>query len=424
MQYNINNMSIEDTKKYEKLYNILTQERSKLVDFLIDNNRSDELEHMLEQIQDSYSTNESVTPALFKGELGPESNKQLAFYELPTYELLATIATIIINLNITHIEEMMAGTGLMSAILNKFMQKHIDILKSNMRINITATDGMNWIETMGNPKYFKTTKKYFIEYLLKAKEEAKTKKIYILSHPTKTIVNELKDFMTKIKPKCIIFIIQEDQYPNLDKILLPYKIMKFYPKQICYRDVFSKSNVMKIYHSSLVVAVDTQTNITHDNIIELSKQLFMNMSDDSYHEPYKMSDLSCLQDCVNKFNINPFILKLDMTNRKKAANILVRNGTQIPKWIDSMETLEFWNKLIENNAMPRNIKTKEKFMEYKTLHNKISNTSISELHKLYIVPKWIDKTQLALKYIYLDYSTDKTNKSWKENKQTFMNFRI
>ena len=277
-----------------ELYLILTEERHRLPDFLMRQNKSDVLEELLQHIHDAYRTeleNACITKELFLGRHGLERNKQLAFCEMPTYELLTTIAAFCIMLNITQIEEIMAGTGLMSCMLQKYWHTYVTM----NTISITATDGYNWCETSGKPTYIHIKKKYFIEYLMAP--TFADNKLYIFSHPAKTFLNELSDFVLTNKPACMMFLMQEDCYPNFEKYIgESYNVIRLYPKQICFRDVFSSSNIIKIYHSSLICVIrkNTHINITAHDIIDFTKNMFPNMSDDSYHEAYHVSDISCL----------------------------------------------------------------------------------------------------------------------------------
>ena len=111
-----------------------------------------------------------------------------------------------------------------------------------------------------------------------------------------------------------------------------------------------------------------------------------------------------------------------LVERKKIIDIIsksVTSGRKIPYWLDNMQSLEFWNKLWEQNKFPKFATSETKFIEYMTLYEQILNSPLTELHKSNIVPIWITTTDAALRYIYLDYSTDASNKAWKESVQTF-----
>ena len=139
----------------QRMFKILTENRSELGNFLKENYSYEYLRNLLDEIEKDKGP--TFIKKLFLGNIGFEFNKQHAIYELPTRELILTIKFICDFLNIKNIEELGAGMGLLSCLL-KF--------ELGDNYNVCATDGKRWSETSSSNKYYPITGKLFLNYCL------------------------------------------------------------------------------------------------------------------------------------------------------------------------------------------------------------------------------------------------------------------
>ena len=101
------------------LLDTLKSNRLELLGELKKNYKYDYLQSQLYEIEKNINKF-GIIRDLFLGNIGIEANKQLAFYELPTFELLAVIQFICQFTGINNIEELGCGIGLLCIIGFKF----------------------------------------------------------------------------------------------------------------------------------------------------------------------------------------------------------------------------------------------------------------------------------------------------------------
>ena len=381
----------------------LIHDRSLLPEFLEDHGDYNTLRQLLTQLEDNYTPEQ-----LFLGLVGPEYNKQLCIYELPTKELLTGINIICSLLEVTHIEEMMAGTALLSRLLNSWPTP----------LNIRATDGNLWIETSGHP-YYPIQTKYVIDYINYARNPISHDSIlYIISWmPQKC--NEIVLLMKSRKPKQVLIIGE-----MVEHVIPHYKCIKLSLKQLCWKDYFklqqynqsigNKINVSPFdSHSTVTLFIRTDDANEYDTLedllrIQLSESDCMAISAIPNND-----DACCILDMVAMNILPKWILTLDEPERREIIILSQRDNSDnlsvFPTYIDNIDDYRFFAKLINANLYPKKIKTLARFNEFKQLYQQIDNN----LETKYAFPNWIQNKEDRLKYIALDYST--YEKKWKQS---------
>ena len=388
-----------------ELFNVLTRDRTKLLDYLAINGSYDELKGELMKIEDSNADVWDIVQRLFLGKHGMECNKQMAFYELPTLDLVQCISMICEQLGIFKIEEIGAGTGLLSGMLNRL---------TNLDVN--ATDGKTWMET--NVTLHPVQQKLFLEYALDNIDY--DDKLIILSWISNKAVNDI-DEIIKMK-KFRQFIIIGEQYnkyihtTNDTMLENGYQRIVIPVKQLCYNDYFR----MNHYYPENCIR-SSCTLYIRDDVEEIN----VNIAD----PPNVLTDITdymVIQDMIT-FGILPKWVMTVLTDHDLAISKKViidiekfisngeSNKTMIFKVINSLEHFRFW---ISKPNFPK-ITTNEKFIEYYELCTSLNSPNgLTNLKHRSCLPQWINTKDEAEKYLYLDFSS--TSKKWKESREMFM----
>jgi len=407
---------------YKQLEYILKSERHKLPDFLVSYGSYNNLREMLQQIEaGSNSTTTDIVRSLLLGLVGNESNKQHALYELPTTELISVISTVCILLNITSVEELCAGQGLLSKMLEL----------NNTSTVIKATDGFQWIQTFGK-QYLDVEKKLLLDYALDAGVASWSSKLLVVSWLPEHATDDFLKFITTKKPNNVL-LIGEDYTPHYVSILQKFNNMNYYKrvklpvKQICYRDYYT---VNKVFPPN---SCRSTTNLfilkLGDNSggVDIDENTIKTVcGTDNFCSPLaEYTDKMYIQDAAVQQTVPRWFIRIldDDTAYKDAINkyvSCVARGHTIPDYIKNYPDFKFWYQLITRNRYPTQIGSHEKFQEYKDILTTLmaSNDGLDKLKQTHVLPVWINNQNLAEKYIWLDFSTE--NKRWKESSYTFL----
>lgn len=410
------------------LYKILKRNRHQLPEFLKQNCSYDFLKTQLIAIEEKYSKDKnndgSVIKDLLLGNIGEENNKQKAIYELPTNELLQIIKYICEYLQITQIEEIASGMGLLSHMLNY-------VLGNNYKID--ATDGIRWAETSCEQKYYDVKTKLFLNYCIDNNYYL-TDKLVIMSWIPQNEFVDLLQLIEVKKPKYLMII--DDKFSKTYNKLcsrldfLNYKKVGIPVKQISYKDYWFNNTYLPetscVCTSTLLFA--TRDDINMDTMLlniklKLNNCLAFNNS--------CISDKFIIQDIIHnnynkKFLINALENELMIDKIALSIKFLLKKNIKIPDYLESVQEYTFWFNKIKNNHYPLNITNRQKFKEYKKyielIDNSISETQIQNnlntLRQSGILTQWVFNIIIAKKFIWLEYST--TIKTWKASYNNFI----
>lgn len=418
-----------------ELYNLLSKDRtnvSGLCDFLEKYGDYETLKNIFKKLEIIYSDN-ALTSKLLIGQIGPEINKQKSIFEFPTLELINLIDSICETINITKIEEIMTGQGLLSCMLNKILNKN------QKRFDIVATDGFCCLETSGKPTYYNIQKKLLLQYTLNLNNPDIQNTLYIVSWPPNNVLKpnenicgtiELINFIANTKPKYLVIIGDLDNYNEtikLNDILNEHNYMStLLPiKQICHKDYFkivdefsdTINYPQNASHSSvLFCSMIENMNEIDIQLLEILNQGILEVCKNNLREILKMNDDIVMMDLYSHEYIPAWPLKIDQNEKKvfisKLGMLYQNKHYDIPDYIKNFNDFIFWSDLQLRDLYPE-IKKEEKFVEYKELVAEINNGNLSSLKQKYIIPIWIDNNDEGLKYLYVEYSTPYGDKLWK-----------
>lgn len=416
----INNMADEI------LYDILKSNRSKLGEFLVEYNNFDTLKDILTKIEDKYNEKikyGSIIEKLMLGEIGCESNKQRAIYELPTKELLDVIKYICDFIEVNIIEEIGAGLGLLAYMMHIYFGELYDII---------ATDGKLWMNTASiiyNDEYYNVSDKKFSDYSVNPSNYFDDKLLIICWAPNNEI-NDLKKLISTKKPKNILLI--GDNFSECHKMIreefhrLNYKQIHIPTKQIGYNQYF-KNNIysgVNTCKSSIIFA-----SLTMDidiNIVNLSVMLRIDMDHCLCNREIKRDYRVAMQDIIhNKIGNNMDFLIQDIINNDIAVKVMkiliyIKDHiTPIPLYLNTTDEVLFLYIKYREGKFPLNVVSRDKFVEYKKCIDILKdNNGLNQLKQEKILPNWIENSNSAEKFIWLDYSVQ--NKKWKLSRESFL----
>jgi hypothetical protein len=438
----INQEVIDENNKIlaKELEKILIGERldkNSLPNFLLKHGNYDILRNIFGILEKKHETNPhldtGVVRDLLMGKIGPEHNKQKALYELPTIELIKVIEIICEIFNLNVIEEIMAGQGLLSAMIEQIIKP------KNPELKIITTDGENWLETVGLPSYTNIEQKLLIQYLLEGRTQNTDNKLWIICWPSfKSANTDLQKFIQIIKPKYLMIIGELNMYSDLVATLETnnYASCELYPKQISYRDYFlnaDKYGEMFLYpknasHSEVLICIN-KNNSTPDEIETFETTIPYLVENapikDCFREKLNITDNICCLDMVT-WNILPkWYTNLSDQNKKdmiiKFNKVQKKKLLPIPTFITTYDEFVVWSTLKIAKRFPKLIQTRDRFVTYLKLHVLIKSNQLDQLKSSYVLPDWITTTLDAEKYIWLDYSTLSSDKSWKQSRDSFIN---
>ena len=405
-----NNLMNNDIEKLSmEFYDIMTTKRYLLPDFLNKYGNYETLKSILCLLESKQHNIKN----LLLGYSGLEINKQRGIYELVTRELIEVVISLCHLLGIKKIEELYAGQGLFS----KMLKIHSDL-------DVKATDGCMWTQTMGQPKFVNVKKKLILNYLSKDYDFNKLKdKMLLISWIAANSIKDFLTFMDIVKPRQFI-IVGESFHKEIKDIIKNarknnYRIFYLSVKQICHKDHFyyNKFFPNNSCRSSLTLFVRNDTNIKMDNILQKCRQHLC------IRRP-KYTDKMVLEDLINEKYFPKWVY--DLLNHRNNLfkflfhiNKVINKKITWPEYFTNFEDFEFWYRKKMNNKYPKYILNKEKFDEYRDIVLCLeSNNGIRKLKDRFVLPNWINNAEEAEKYIWLDFST--RIKTWKQSYSQFM----
>ena len=390
----------------ESLFDILAYRRGSLLDFLQVNGSFDNLKNLLTEIEENNGDTFDIIRKLFLGNIGFECNKQAAFYELPTHELVKTITNVCEELEIFKVEEIASGTGLLSGLLARL---------TNLEIN--ATDGKTWINTTTN--FHQVQEKLFLEYAMDNITNYDDKLMVISWIPDK-VTSDIEEMMTKRRFKQVLIIGERYNKCNIDvewiMFELGYNKIIIPTKQLCYNDYFANN---KMYPEDGIKSCCTLYLLDNHEVQIESEENAINV----IVEP---TERMIIQDMViygvlPKWTLNMLnddIIKKTIVDIESSIRFNNKNKTMIFDVIENINEFNFWFNKHPN--FPKII-TKEKFIEFYNICEILNDTNgLETLKQKYFIPQWIMNKDEAEKYLYLDFSS--TTKKWKESRDTFVNY--
>jgi hypothetical protein len=408
-----------NSSQWKRLYHTFKHHREDLSTFLKQNCEYSYLKDLFIQMEFHKKKTNNLLSKLFLGQIGEESNKQKAIYELPTNELLTLIQFICDYLQIVNIEELAAGQGLLSCMLK---------YKLGQNYNIKATDGSRWIETNSLIKYDSVEKKLFLNYW--SDNTNFSDKLVIISWVPNNDLDNLKALISKKKPPSIMLIGEKytDTMIKISNHLLQqnYRLVGIPCKQISYRDYE--------YSESEYVPTSSITFATLDDSLNLKEMLlkikFMYGHCLCQKQP-KYNEKKIIHDLVNIQIIPPKVEEI-LNTLSQTENIndvrefiilickAINKKFDIPPYISNFVDLKLWYNKKINNRFPLLIHSEKKFKEYKNLMNILnSNNGVANMKQEGLLPEWILNREGGENYIWLDFSTE--NKKWKFSSHSFAN---
>jgi len=413
----------EITKYAKKLYETMINNRDNMSDVLEKMNSYSILKQVIIEIEKKYENIDDVWHDICMGKLGNQTNKCSAIFEVPTKELIDTIAILFQIFNIKKIDEVGAGIGLLSSLLQKKFKK------DDYDVKLLASDDGSSDNTNIPLDFTTIIKKDISDIIIQHNKNLNPPEAIICTWPKKTKKKKMEKQFIKLlnTEKIKIFVFTNDIRHNFaisknfetDALKLGYKIIKLPIRQISYLDFFSKNQFKKLISRSFTFLVIRKDLLDIDIISLLSDNLYKYTKID----PIRIA----LQDLAITKKIPFWICTLEKKNDLKTAmgiyNSVIKNRKiiqkKIPNWIPNLNLLIFWYTRINKNRFPLKIKTEKKLIEY---YNKIINMTpfkLSQFIKDGIVPKWMTYEYVD-KYFWLIHSVPKSdNGKWKENVTLF-----
>ena len=375
----------------EKLYNILLNEREKLPEFLYKINDYRKLSNLIRKLEKKKE--ENIWYDLCLGKIGKPNNKYSAIYEIPTKQLIDSLALIIQLYDVKQVDEVGAGLGLLSTLLNKKMEE------DEYKVKITASDNFILNETNLSLDYTNIIKKDISDIIWQHKNNVYPPDMVICSHPIKNhVYDELYKLIDSFCVKIVVLItnlrtsnilFKENETENINK---NYTMIRLPIYQISYLDIFEKNDLKDLYTRSV-------TNIfIRNDVYRIEESDMYNILQDNI---YKYVEIDCKRILLQEYAFKNLIPNWIVTD--KSINIVYNIFTitkDIPLWIPNIKLLIFWFIQIKLDIFPLNIDSPEKLINYYNMFMEKKN-----------MPEWIPK-YLVNSYIWLYFSDDNVeNKS-------------
>lgn len=417
----------------EELQDILMGDRKRLPDFLEKHGDYSNLVDLVKKIEAKNPTEPDIWKKLMMGKKtlpGQDitANLKRALYEMPTKELLHVINFLLLIFNIKEVNELAAGQGLLTTLLQrKFKTDGIDI-------KISASDSLTWTQTSDTTTYQETKIQRqsiydFTNELYDTRRLRFAKKAVIISWIYKTFEEELLDLMRE-KSTNLYIIIGEGIGKSCMSAMthykiaqLGYKIIRLPVLQMCYNDYFLANEVHSedTCRSQVTLITNPNCTFTSDELIN-----FCGISNFAPKFSENLTEKEVIQDlCVD--NIIPrWISKLDETKMKKACVTVslvhkyrhIFPEAKVPDWVLNQRELTFWISKKILKKFPVLITDNTTLNTYMNLLENLRN-NLSKYKTEGKLPVWIRTEELAEQYFWIDFSTPDTDKTWKDSEAGF-----
>jgi hypothetical protein len=407
-----------------ELYDILSNDRKRLPDFLEKMGDYHMLVDLIKKIEAKYPAEPDVWKQLMLGKKGGVANAKKALYELPTKELLHVITVLLLIFEIKQVDELACGQGLLSLMLQRSFRKE------GTAIRINASDSLTWVQTSDSSTYpeLKIAKKSMYDYYneidgSRASRFFQDKRAVIVSWLYNTFEEEFLDLLREGSTYLYIMIGEgigksclstNAQYKIAQ---LGYKTIQLPVLQLCYNDYFlaNKFHSDETCRSMVTLYLNPHCSYTTESLINAC-----GMTNFAVRVPDCLSEKEIIQDlCVDKL-MPIWVYKLDDEKMKTACRVTnlvykyrsIFQNARIPDYITDIDELRFWvgKKILKK--YPMNIADNATLKTYmniiKDLHGNLAK--YKEEKKL---PAYITDEEKAEQYFWLDYSTSADDKAWK-----------
>jgi hypothetical protein len=344
--------------KSELLYNTLLNDRENLIPVFEQMNDYFELKEIIKQLE-SEKKELDVLYKLCNGHIG-NKYKSSAIYELPTRQLIESIAMLFQIFNIRNIDDVGCGMGLLSALLKKQFDK------DNYNVELIASDNGSSDSTNIPLSFYPIHKKDIYDIVIQHENNLEPPDGIICTWPINKMENNFNELIKNRYIKMFIFI-DDIKYTNIlsDRFVKlveenKYTIIKLPIYQICFLDYFS-NNIIECRSTSTIIVKNELLN----EFINFYEILSPNL--------YKYSNYDELNIDFNDMAIIgkiPFwIAQLQLTNEKNIITSIISyldiiNHKFIPLWIPNMELLIFWFIQFIKKMFPSHINNVEMLYQY------------------------------------------------------------
>jgi hypothetical protein len=376
-------------KEGEELYDILCYNRHKLPDFLQGKSYY-ELMDMIGYIEDMNTTNHSIWYKLCTGKI---NNKDKLVYIIPTQELINVIKILCNYYNILTIEEVNAGLGLLSYMINKNVSN----------IKITASDDGLYKYTTSEETYYPILKKDLVDIMLQYENNIYPPEVLIINTKNYNITDIIKLIIKKYIKIFIVF----GQSLNSELKCEGYNYYRLPVLQLCSDDT-KNYNIIDNLKTKLSVHL-----LIREDLPLLDTTIFGNniySCDPVTVNQLKMQDiyLSTGVNWIKKTNNN----EKEMETIYKIYNIM----GHIPEFISNTDTLVLWYKKKKKKMFPLNINTTEEMNNYYKTIVHLTPEKIIKLKEDKIIPYFLPNDYIEI-YVWIIYSLPDDNKdsSWNSN---------
>lgn len=385
------------------LYNVLANNRDKLLDIYEEIYDYPIFSKIISDITTKYDKCVDVWNKLSCGMIGDKDNKFSVIYEYPTRQLVDVIILIAKMYNVRCIDEVGAGIGLLTAVLEKRFGK------DKYYVKITASDNNSSELTSVDLDYTRILKKDITDIILQHKLNIYPPDMVLCAWHS---INMEKQFNMLIKEKCVkifIFICKIDD--NYDKLIAIGKKNGY--------DVF-RLPIYQVSHYDYPNDVLPCRSITYAFVMSNKLPLDKLLKNYTYEEKVvSKKKISMLDMCyVKKFP--KWGKTLDDNQIEKISKMLfITKHTKMPMFIPNQKIFTFWFIRTIAHKFPLNITTEQDIIKYYDLVIDMSEQKMTDLVEKKILPPWI-KLEYVDYYLWLEFSTSNDTK-WKTDLDEFLN---
>lgn len=397
---------------YETLYKTLLNDRENFINILSNINEYNNLKNTIKKITDTYIYTNDLWHNLCVGKNGNNNNKYSAFYEIPTSQLIDSLSIIFQIYNIKKIDEVGAGMGLLTALLQ------IKFNNDNYNAKVLASDDFSLEHTSIPLDFTRIIRKDVSDIILQHNQNLDPPESIITSWPKcKNQINQLDNLIKSNYLKIIVIIDEITEKENWLAIFKKnpnYNVFDLPIYQYSFLDSHQNNKIDGLYSRS-----HTFVLIRNDlNNVDLRKILSPYLYESKEINPFRITFL----DLAIVKNIPFWICELNSDNdiniiKNILKSIQIKSSflfKGIPLWIPNLDLLIFWYTRMLIKTFPIKIKTEEKLIEYYNIVIDMSDEKIIKLKEDNILPQWISKNYVD-KYVWLMYSVLDDDTRWKNN---------
>ena len=402
-----------DSDPIDNIVDLLINDREKIIDIFNDNCSFDEIRRICNRMETIHNENidDKFVYRILMGDYSGSKYRYSVLHWLPSRELVKALIDLAVLFDITHIEEMDAGIGILSA-----------LMKCNTKIKISTSDPFTDKRVCGQLGYVPIARRSVRDFAYYEQLNIAVPQMIITSFYQSEINIEAKmDYVKNIskllrsKKHKIIVIIVPDTFNEISDIfryyvmhkmyrLFPYPINvvdKYYissvKNSVCWdRDVYAYVLIDPEYDPKKMSLVD---GIFHDciknNVYPLGKNTHMKWIDTFYER----SSLKLTQSIFAIIDM-AIPLKYDiLVNRmcKNLVNLDTHKIHRVPDYIHKVDEFIFFSLCVIMYSMYLHFDSRDKYMEY---YNECKSLELGTSNIVF--PEWISTKSDKCKYIYLN----------------------